>query len=71
MTISSGGKIKLLWIKREQKVWYCTLIIIVKMQNVWLKERVYIFTRYSAYINGMWNARNLGGVYKTFEFTLT
>ena len=30
-----------------------------------------IFNYYSENINGMWTARNLGGIYKTFEFILT
>ena len=30
-----------------------------------------IFNCYSANINGMWNARKWGGIYKTFESILT
>ena len=50
---------------------------IVKMQNISdliARNGVHfsdIFNRYRANINGMWNARKLGGIYKTFEFTLT
>ena len=32
---------------------------------------VHIFNYYRANINGVWNAEKLGGIYKTFEFTLT
>ena len=51
--------------------------IIVKMQNicnliVWKSVLISdIFNCYGANINGMWNPRKLGGVCKTFEFTLT
>ena len=50
---------------------------IVKMQNIYNligSNSVHIsdiFNCYRANINGMWNARKLGGIYKTFEFTLT
>ena len=47
------------------------------MQNIWNLtgwNSVYIFdifNYYRAYINGMSNAEKLGGIYETFEFTLT
>ena len=51
--------------------------IIVIMQNIgnlfgWNSVHIFdIFNYYLANINGMWNAEKLGGIYKTFEFTLT
>ena len=51
--------------------------IIVIMQNIrnligWNNVHIFdIFNYYRANINGMWNAEKLGGIYKTFEFTLT
>ena len=53
------------------------LIIIVRMQNIcnligWNNVDISdIFICCSANINEIWNARKLGGIYKTFEFTLT
>ena len=48
-------------------------LFIVKMQNIWnLTDHISdIFNCYSASINGMSNARELGEKYKTFEFTPT
>ena len=51
--------------------------IIVIMQNIgnlfgWNSVHIFdIFNYYLANINGMWNAKKLSGIYKTFEFTLT
>ena len=51
--------------------------IIVIIQNIgnligWNSVHIFdIFNHYCADINGMWNAEKLGGIYKTFEFTLT
>ena len=51
--------------------------VIVKMQNIcnligWNSVHISdIFNCYRANINGMWKARKLGGIYKTFGFTLT
>ena len=51
--------------------------VIVIMQNIcnligWNSVHIFdIFNYYRANINGMWNAEKLGGIYKTFEFTLT
>ena len=51
--------------------------LIVKMQNICnltACNSVHIFDIFNCYranINGMWNAEKLGGIYKTFEFTLT
>ena len=50
-------------------------VLIVKMQDIcdlvgWNSEHISdIFNYNRANINGMWNARTLGGIYKTFEFT--
>ena len=52
-------------------------VIIVKMENIcnfigWNSVHTFdIFNCYRANNNGMWNAGKLGGIYKTFEFTLT
>ena len=51
--------------------------IIVIMQNIgnfigWNSVHIFdIFNYYLANINGMWNAKKLSGIYKTFEFPLT
>ena len=51
--------------------------VIIVMQNVcnligWNSMNILgFFNYYRANINGMWNAEKLGGIYKTFEFTLT
>ena len=53
------------------------IVVIVKMQNIcnligW--KSVYISDMFNCYhrnINGMWNAGKLGGIHKTFNFTLT
>ena len=51
--------------------------VIIIMQNIynligWNSVHIFdIFNYYRANINGMWNAERLGGIYKTFEFTLT
>ena len=50
--------------------------VFAKMQNIcdligWNKvDNFGIFNDYSANIKKMWNARKLGGIYKTFEFIL-
>ena len=47
------------------------------MQNIyslvgWSSVHIFeICNYYRANINGMWNQEKLGGIYKTFEFTLT
>ena len=52
-------------------------LLIVKMQNIcnlFGSNSVHIsdmFNCYRANINGMWSARALGRIYKTFESTLT
>ena len=52
-------------------------LCIVIMQNIynligWNSVYIFdIFNHYRANINGMWSAEELGGIYKTFEFTLT
>ena len=57
--------------------WWSLIFFIVKMQNIynligWISvHNSNIFNCYSANINGMWNARTLSGIYKTFEFILT
>ena len=51
-------------------------IIILNLQNICnligsnTEHISDIFNCYSANINGMWNARKLGGIYKTLEFIL-
>ena len=53
------------------------MVIIVKVQNIcnligWNSVHISdIFNCYHANINGMLNAGKLGGIYKTFIFTLT
>ena len=59
----------------ENKYFY--YIIIANMQNIcfligWNSVHISdIFDCYSADVNGMWNAKKRGGMYKTFEFILT
>ena len=41
-----------------------------KISSIRLVEKAYffdIFNWYNANVNGMWNARKLGGIYKIFE----
>ena len=62
---------------RQLLVIHYLLPPIVKMQNIcsmigWNSVHISdIFNCYCANINGLWNARKLGGIYKTFEFILT
>ena len=78
--------IQLSWQKKmTEKNWYLQKrviniqflrIINVTMQNIcsligWNRVHISIFNCYRANIIGMWNARRIDGIYKTFEFTAT
>ena len=60
-----------IYLKKIKK--YLALSLKCKITSIWLVETALhisdIFNCYRAYINGMWNAKKLGGI--TFEFTLT
>ena len=61
----------------SENIGHIELMLIVKMQNICnliVLNSVHIsdtFNYYRANIYGMWNAGKLGGIYKTFKFSLT
>ena len=65
--------IKRIEVKIPYQTGWILSYIIVKMQNIcnlisWNSVHISdIFNCYSANINGMWNARKHGGIYKTFN----
>ena len=62
---------------KNDKPTFILKYIIIITQNIcnligWNSVHIFdIFNYYRANINGMWNTEKLGGIHKTFEFTLT